>query len=133
MELTHARNVGLFKYWTPSNLPLFAIAAPMLWIMIRSALAPFHVLDEARPSGESGADGALFRRLALPQLAVAVLAITSFHVQIVNRISSGYPLWYMHIARAVVADKASAPRAVRAMVIYALVQGALFAAFLPPA
>jgi GPI mannosyltransferase 2 len=121
--------VGLFKYWTLSNIPLFAIAAPMLWIMLRSALSPFH-LRSATPPDQ---DGALLRRLALPQLAVAVLAVTSFHVQIVNRISSGYPLWYMYLARGVVADEKGARRTVRAMVMYGLVQSALFAAFLPPA
>ena len=121
--------MGLFKYWTLSNIPLFAIAAPMLWIMLRSALSPFH-LRSATPPDQ---DGALLRRLALPQLAVAVLAVTSFHVQIVNRISSGYPLWYMYLARGVVADEKGARRTVRAMVMYGLVQSALFAAFLPPA
>jgi phosphatidylinositol glycan class V len=103
----------------------------MLWTMLRSALSPFPVGPAAPQSGDG--DAGLLRRLALPQLAVAALAITSFHVQIVNRISSGYPLWYMHLARGVVADGKGARRGVRAMVVYALVQGALFAAFLPPA
>ncbi|GME47481.1 glycosyltransferase family 76 protein [Neofusicoccum parvum] len=31
-------NVGFLRYWTLSNIPLFLLAAPTLWIMMRSAL-----------------------------------------------------------------------------------------------
>jgi phosphatidylinositol glycan class V len=102
----------------------------MLWLMFRSGLTPFRLRSNHQ---EQDGDAALQRRLAVPQLAVAALAVTSFHVQIVNRISSGYPLWYMHLARGVGKDEVGARRWVRAMAIYSLVQGALFAAFLPPA
>jgi phosphatidylinositol glycan class V len=70
---------------------------------------------------------------AVPQLVAAVLAITSFHVQVVNRVSSGYPLWYMYLALRALTDGKGARSAVRDMVMYALVQGVNFAAFLPPA
>lgn len=79
--------------------------------------------------------------LALPQLVLAVMAATSFHVQIVNRISSGYPIWYLTVATWL--SEAGASRsegrpdrsqiAVRSMVMYAMVQGILYANFLPPA
>jgi len=72
-------------------------------------------------------------RLALPQLAVASLALTSFHVQIITRLSSGYPLWYLVLAREIVENRKHAKWVLRYMVIYALTQGALFAGFLPPA
>jgi phosphatidylinositol glycan class V len=80
--------------------------------------------------------------LALPQFVLAVAAITSFHVQIVNRIASGYPTWYMMVATWLV-DDCKAPGnsktgqkgqwVVRGMLMYAIVQGMLFANFLPPA
>lgn len=83
-----------------------------------------------------------YPQLAIPQLVLAVAATTNFHVQIINRLSSGYPLWYMVVARWVT-NRGATPRgekdgaysqwAVRGMVMYAIVQGMLFAGFLPPA
>ena len=83
------------------------------------------------------------RRLALPQLVLAVTAFASFHVQIINRISSGYPIWYLAIATSLVNgtpfrafDKAqnnASLLVVRWMVGYAIIQGGLYASFLPPA
>jgi phosphatidylinositol glycan class V len=98
---------------------------------------------------ESSCDAILFR-LALPQLALVVLASTTIHVQIINRLSSGYPLWYLLLARDIVEYRnptgatkrvewrhpnlhQTAVWTVRWMVMYALIQGALFASFLPPA
>ncbi|EEQ33560.1 GPI mannosyltransferase 2 [Microsporum canis CBS 113480] len=46
-------------------------------------------------------------RLALPQVVLAVLAVTHYHIQIVNRISSGYPLWYWFLASCLVREKRS--------------------------
>ncbi|KAK7703797.1 ER membrane glycoprotein subunit of the GPI transamidase complex-like protein [Botryosphaeria dothidea] len=79
----------------------------------------------------------------LPQLALAALAVTNFHVQIVNRISSGYPVWYLAIASALgntnglqttaIASKDASKSIFRLIIMYAVVQGALFASFLPPA
>lgn len=80
--------------------------------------------------------------LALPQLVLAFAAATSFHVQIVNRIASGYPIWYLTVA-AWLTDRhpglqigkqpSYGQGAVRAMIMYAMIQGVLFANFLPPA
>lgn len=81
-------------------------------------------------------------RFALPQLALTALAMSTFHVQIITRISSGYMVWYWWLASAVVADSKlalgdcifSLPKlGVRWMVIYGLVQAGLFSSFLPPA
>ena len=80
--------------------------------------------------------------LALPQLVLAVTAAISFHVQIVNRISSGYPIWYLTVATWLLDRGSRRPSgvrfdhsqiAVRSMVMYAMVQGILYANFLPPA
>lgn len=79
-------------------------------------------------------------RLAVPQGLLAVLALTSYHVQIVNRISSGYPVWYWFIAFSAMdslQDHRKGHRylslAAQAMVGYALIQAVLFGSFLPPA
>lgn len=85
----------------------------------------------------------LLIRLAVPQGLLAIMAFTSYHVQIVNRISSGYPLWYWFLVCLVVSRVTKPPAkakptrlfaiAVQAMVIYGLFQAVLFGSFLPPA
>lgn len=144
-------------YWTISNIPLFLLAAPMLYIMARTAILAIagrcdgnlvkgiSSPEKQKQSSKTDAtdeienkrrDAMLFR-LALPQLTLAILALTSFHVQIITRISSGYPLWYLVLARDIIDGDTNGTRfakwAVKWMVMYALIQGVLFASFLPPA
>ena len=85
---------------------------------------------------------AIARRFATPQIVLAALALTNYHVQIITRLSSGYPVWYWWLASLTLEDgetslmgkKGSAACVIsRWMVIYAIVQGGLFASFLPPA
>lgn len=77
----------------------------------------------------------LIQCMAISQLILAVLAFTSYHVQIVSRLSSAYPIWYWWLAQSL----AGGPRSKMAggivvfMVMYASIQGILFASFLPPA
>lgn len=82
----------------------------------------------------------MLTRLAIPQGILAVMAFTSYHVQIINRISSGYPLWYWFLVTSAVDIETSSLKKSRALVVavygmvaYALVQGVLFGSFLPPA
>lgn len=91
---------------------------------------------------DSAIESALLRQFALPQLVLAILALTSYHVQIITRLSSGYPVWYWWLASMVLNDREvwSGKRKwkpaiiiTRWMVIYGIVQGGLFASFLPPA
>ncbi|KAH9816329.1 glycosyltransferase family 76 protein [Teratosphaeria destructans] len=176
---SHYWHVGPFRYWTLSNLPLFALAFPLGWIIVETAipclLQPHHLNRVLH--GSTAADQTpqpyppvphtreervfeyVLPRIALPQLVLVVMAATSFHVQILNRIASGYPLWYLILAveicasgwdeRAVEAGRTQAvlrlfghydrlPRVtpewvVRGMVIYAVVQAGLYASFMPPA
>ncbi|KAL8654830.1 MAG: hypothetical protein Q9226_003277 [Calogaya cf. arnoldii] len=153
---SHYWNVGLFRYWTLSNAPLFLLATPMLLILTASALrflsqneVPSSAIDkkssvvkESRERGLLSPVGLdVARRIAVPQLILALLALTSYHVQIVTRISSGYPVWYWWLAPKVIARDGvqlagynlRAKVVVMWMVIYACVQAGLFAAFLPPA
>ena len=80
--------------------------------------------------------------LALPQLVLALAATTIFHVQIINRIASGYPMWYVTVATWLTHNPSNPQAgsqsnvgqwAVRAMIMYSMIQGILFANFLPPA
>lgn len=152
----HYWNVGFLSYWTPNNIPLFLLAAPMLAMLFLAALAvllePQTLLSsvdsasKASPEGEGRLFTHMCVQLAIPQIILAAMAVTSFHVQIINRISSGCALWYIVLA-ILVADHSRGPqqgllgmlggknreRLVRVMVAYAIVQGGLYAAFLPPA
>lgn len=182
------RNVGFLRYWTFSNLPLFLLALPMLLALLltgsvaifyserlmasRGPLQKTDMHHSEGPGVRRTTNGhvpwtaqqcfkVLIRRFALPQVVLALLTFANFHVQIINRIATGYPIWYMVIAIAITyfqqdkmftpwtsskvpsdrADKAARTFAgaraqqwiVRSMVMYAIIQGGLYASFLPPA
>ncbi|KAJ5168349.1 GPI mannosyltransferase 2 [Penicillium canariense] len=138
-------NVGFLRYWTVSNIPLFLLAAPMLVILCKSSLwalkAPSTLCSESGGQSSSPVSpGSMLFRLAVPQGLLAVMALTSYHVQILNRISSGYPIWYWWLVSTAMSsfqDPHKSRRglsvAAQAMVAYALIQGVLFGSFLPPA
>jgi phosphatidylinositol glycan class V len=132
------RNVGFLRYWTPPNIPLFILAAPLLYILVTSGienLAPLTVLKQQDRLIKTADKSLLIQSMALSQLVLAVLAISTYHIQIITRISSGYPLWYFWLAQKLESPATSktAGSIVIFMVMYAAIQGALFASFLPPA
>lgn len=115
----------------------------MLAILLKSGVEllrkPQHVLGfmagEPR-THDADADGSLFvRALAAGQVVVAILAITNYHVQIITRISSGYPVWYWWVASCLMDKKRQRLGWAMAMfmMLYGGIQGGLFASFLPPA
>lgn len=126
------------KYWTPNQLPLFLLASPMLAILLKSgldfSLNLTHGLGRTIPV-PSESYRTFVITLAVIQTLIATLAITNFHVQIINRLSSGYAIWYWWVARSLSSDKSQklASRIVVFMVMYAGIQGGLYASFLPPA
>lgn len=86
-------------------------------------------------SAVNGLQSRLVQRMALMQAVLAIMAATSYHVQIITRLSSGYPVWYWWLARQVLKEPGHGfgRNVVVFMVMYALIQGALYASFLPPA
>ncbi|KAM7203880.1 GPI mannosyltransferase 2 [Rhypophila sp. PSN 637] len=136
----HYWNNGLFNYWTLSNLPLFVLGAPIFIIMGISGLwalggGPFGsdtkaVKSQSLPD-ERGRQ--VLRNLAVIQLLLAVYTLTTAHAQIINRISSASPVWIWFLAVGFSKRTPFARNFVAFMVIYAVVQGGLFASFLPPA
>jgi phosphatidylinositol glycan class V len=138
LPLTLSRNVGPFRYWTISNLPLFALAIPTLAWLVVSAVDVMGI-PTLSPARKSTTTTALSRQenaamaLALPQLLLAILAFTSYHVQIITRLASGYPIAYIWLASETVKSPVRASSIVRWMVMYALIQAGLYASFLPPA
>ncbi len=173
----HYWEVGFLRYWTLNNLPLFLLAAPMLAVMFytgysallktNTLLRPLAQQDDSEVVIEQqSASKRLLQRFALPQLVLTVMAATSFHVQIITRISSGYPVWYIVLAMAIEDATVANPGSrrarsnasiasqgvskttarsnqilsskqvqyvVRGLVMYAVIQGGLYASFLPPA
>lgn len=73
--------------------------------------------------------------MAFAQVVLVILAFTSYHVQIITRLSSGYPAWYWWVAATLRNAKTRKMGSgfVVFMVMYAMIQGVLFASFLPPA
>ncbi|KAK6222414.1 mannosyltransferase [Colletotrichum tabaci] len=144
----HYWGVGLFRYWTPSNVPLFILAAPVLGLLIvsgwdvmsrPSGLARSPTAERQATPPRNGATSPLVFSMATIQVLLAVLAITTYHVQIITRIASGYAVWYWWVAGCLLDDGADGKRRdlgnkiVTFSVMYAAIQGVLFASFLPPA
>ena len=83
----------------------------------------------------------LLKTMAAIQLLLAGSALTSYHVQIITRISSAYPVWYWFLASSLsqessipgILTKQRAKWTIRWMIMYAVIQGGLYASFLPPA
>ncbi|KIH91243.1 phosphatidylinositol glycan, class V [Sporothrix brasiliensis 5110] len=134
----------LFNYWTLSNLPLFLLATPMLLIMTRSGLDLWQAASKTKNDANKKQEhegtlapriAPLLQSMAASQLLLAFMAFTSYHVQIVSRLSTAYPVWYWWLAQGLSGGPRSrlAGRLVVFIVMYASIQGMLFASFLPPA
>jgi GPI mannosyltransferase 2 len=136
-----SRNTGFLRYWTLSNAPLFALAAPMLFVMSKSGKDLFfqgQMISRAHGSASGLASSRLIlivRSMVFAQLLLALMTFTSYHVQIITRLSSGYPAWYWWLAACLRSPKTRAMGSglVVFMIMYASIQAVLFASFLPPA
>lgn len=84
---------------------------------------------------DGGRLGVLVGSMAVSQMLLVLLAVSSYHVQIITRLSSGYPAWYWWLAACLKSSKTRAMGSgiVVFVIMYASIQGALFASFLPPA
>lgn len=113
-------NNGFLNYFTLGNIPLFIIAAPQV-IIICLSIYKFRSWDGIKP-------------LLLTSLIYIFVQVTVMHVQIVNRVSTFIPLhlWYVSYLLALPNNKIG-KNITRWWIIWALIQTALFAAFLPPA
>ena len=127
-----------------SNAPLFILALPCSYLFLHSS---YWTLSFRANTAFAGSDqhwqSRILRTFALVQTALVIMILSSNHVQIITRLASGYPLWYWWLASSITSNQNTLFKgskqstllsgAVRWMVIYAIVQGGLFASFLPPA
>ncbi|KAA8910240.1 GPI mannosyltransferase 2 [Sphaerosporella brunnea] len=134
-------NVGLFRYWTLSNLPLFLLAAPTIFVLLESGVWGIQQRELI-----TDVNTEMVSRLAIAQLLLTGMALVGYHVQIITRMSSGCAVWYWWVA-AITMDEAvskygassrsggmpGSAWVLRWMVMYGLIQGVLYAGFLPPA
>ena len=136
------RNVGLFRYWTLSNIPLFLLATPMTVIMILSGIWALKQTPSGIPKSNKGQKLMKYdtseperlqvlRNLAFSQLVLTMLTLTTAHVQIITRISSAYPVWMWCLAMS--QKGALLGSSIGFIVMYTIIQAGLFASFLPPA
>jgi GPI mannosyltransferase 2 len=103
----------------------------MLWLTIQSAVDVLYKPNLVFTGYDR--QPRIVIALALPQLVLAILALTSYHVQIITRLASGYPIWYIWLAKLLQTDPKNTTWIVRWMILYGLVQAGLYASFLPPA
>lgn len=122
--------MGFLRYWTVSNLPLFLLATPVLLALLASS---YDAIKFATLYAPPSTASLLLDRLAMPQLVLAILAITNYHIQIITRLSSGYPWLYVWLAQKVCKNTTHGKIAVGFSVMYTLIQAGLYASFLPPA
>ena len=88
--------------------------------------------SEKTTGGKPGISPVL-HNMAVTQLLLTLYTLTTAHVQIISRISSAYPVWLWYGASLLQKGDVLAPGVTRYMVMYAVIQGGLFASFLPPA
>lgn len=113
----------------------------MLFIMAKGAKDIFFQagkISQTRSLGSDFDDARLrlvVRSMAFVQALLAGLALINHHVQIITRLSSGYPAWYWWVAACLRSPKTRqmGNGMVVFMVMYASIQAVLFASFLPPA
>jgi phosphatidylinositol glycan class V len=107
----------------------------MLCVLAKSGLDLLTPSTEVQPTEEDAGLASMMQSAAVAQLLLVLLTFTSYHVQIISRLSSGYPLWYLWLARRLFHQKTTGGGTgiVTFMVMYASIQGVLFASFLPPA
>ena len=144
---SRTRNVGLFRYWTLPNIPLFLLATPTLFVLFRSGAWGLQVFGRVEQASEKAGGNSrtstididwsinsIGYRLAITQLALAAMLVVGYHVQVITRLCSGCVVWYWWAAVMIAADRDLGGKwFVRWTVMYGLIQGVLFAGFLPPA
>jgi GPI mannosyltransferase 2 len=108
-------DVGLFRYWTPAQLPNYVLAAPSLALLLwaswthlkRHGYDKFYNISQAvrapNPNRDETTDSLLTSRQITPHaihaFVLCLILIFASHTQIVLRLSSSLPFTYWAAAR----------------------------------
>ncbi|KAJ3567054.1 hypothetical protein NP233_g6617 [Leucocoprinus birnbaumii] len=128
-------NVGLFKYWTLSQVPNFIIAFPPLFALFSYSLAYLSHFLRASPSKSPFFNPSIAPH-AIHALLMSCLLLFASHTQIVLRLAPSMPFTYWAAAY-ILSNPKQYPFASRAWIPWAFIWSAvsvvLWVAFLPPA
>lgn len=140
--------VGFLRYWTPNNIPNFLFAFPTLAVMWKSGCYYSYYLPKSIKENTSTPDiseheRAILRKIEYfsPYLAVQLVmffaCLLSWHVQIITRIGSCLPVIYWYTAEMLTSTQLSQVKTgkiiARYFMVWIVVQGIFFSAFMPPA
>lgn len=140
--------VGFLRYWTPNNIPNFLFAFPTLAIMWKSGCyysyyLPKSIKTETSVPSIGENERAVLRKIEYysPYLTVQLLmffsCILTWHVQIITRVGSCLPVLYWYTAEMLMSTQLAQVKTgkiiVRYFIVWIVVQGIFFSAFLPPA
>lgn len=144
---SHYWDVGLFRYWKLSNLPLFLISAPIYSLIFVSeiwALNLFNTRQNTKAYDSAGSPRIyapyhwILQNLAISQLILAIVTFTTAHAQIISRTSSSYPVWIWFLATLLLGQNEFLNKRIfkgltSYLITYGIVQAGLYSSFLPPA
>ncbi|KAL1405821.1 ER membrane glycoprotein subunit of the GPI transamidase complex-like protein [Vanrija albida] len=127
-------NVGPFRYWTLSQLPNFALAAPVLYVTIKGLASHLQSLVASSPTRIARLDTAIY----LHQLLMMALLIISSHTQIALRLAATDPVvWWTIAASALGGDKGDLGKTAKVWLWWVCIWGAvslvLWSGHYPPA
>lgn len=115
-------NVGFLRYWTLNNIPNFLFGMPTLLLLYKSL--PLLICMKLTP-------------YVLVQSVILGGSLFFWHVQIVTRVATCLPAVYWYVALLTSSTTLSrvklGKRIVSYFVVWIIVQGVLYGAFLPPA
>ncbi|EPX72770.1 pig-V [Schizosaccharomyces octosporus yFS286] len=121
-------NIGFLSYWTPNNIPNFLLACITIVPLVFSL---WYSTSFIRTD-------ATIRYLFILSLFYLYLGIFQMHTQVINRLSSAFPLLYWSLAHAWSRSSSLHIRKFTeailfSWVLYSLIQAGLYGSFLPPA
>ncbi|EPY52652.1 pig-V [Schizosaccharomyces cryophilus OY26] len=121
-------DVGFLRYWTPNNIPNFFLACITVIPLIFSL---WYSLSTASKD-------TTMRYLFILSLFYLYLGLFQMHTQVLNRLSSSFPLLYWTLAHAQLQRKSLHVQKLTKIiffswVLYTLIQAGLYGSFLPPA
>lgn len=140
-------NNGFLRYWTPNNIPNFLFAAPTLAIMFASGRYYASTLPARAAAVPSPAIGdrerSWLRRseylgpYLVIQAIMFVACLLFWHVQIITRVGTCLPAVYWYTAEMLMSTRADEVKrgklVARYFMVWIVVQGVFFSAFMPPA